>query len=56
MGISQYHLSCQKLFQNAAATLLTDNKNEDNITPTLDFLHWLLFQYAIEFKVLLFCF
>lgn len=41
------------MVQNAAASLLTNAKKREHITPVLASLHWLPVQSRIQFKVLL---
>ncbi len=56
--VSQVSLSLSRLqlVQNSAARLLTCTKNREHITSALLKLHWLLVQYRIYYKMLLYVF
>ncbi len=42
-----------QMVQNAAARVLSRNRNYDHINPVLSTLHWLPIKHRIDFKILL---
>ncbi len=53
-GVSQSSLSRLQLVQNAAARLLSGTRKYEPVIPILSALHWLLINYRMDFKILLF--
>ncbi len=56
VGLGQSSISCLQLVQNAAARLLTRTRNHEHSTPVLASLHWLLINFRIKLKILLFAY
>jgi len=54
VGLPLSSISCLQMVQNVAAHLLTGSLKQDHITPILYSLHWLLVQFRIDFKIVLF--
>lgn len=52
--LGQRALARIQLLQNVAACLLTETRLKDHISPVLDSLHWLLVNFKVDFKLLLF--
>ncbi len=52
-GCPASSINKQQIVQNTEARVLTRSIKYDNITPILQFLHWLPIKFRIDYKILL---